>query len=399
MADVEHPHRERLPFAPERSAATAHLPEGPPGRAWRRLDRIVLALTLLGLLGPGALLLAGVHARPIENRPLVAFPKVTTAGVLDGSWFRGVDAYLADNLPPRSYAVRLRGEVFYRSGGTGNPQVLRGRDGWLFTRAEFDGGCPMSAADITAALGTAVAALEAKGIAFRFVGVPDKHAIYPEQVASNPFAEPCTDAQRPALRAALAGMSPNGIDGWSVLEAAKAASDEPLYYRADTHWTPFGALQVVRALVTSIDPALWSDADVEISGTRPRTVDLALQLGIRRVESPARVRVRPGVELTRTDLSVPVDIRNARAIFETRPSAGRPILAGRTLILYDSFFGIDVPLVSPYFGDAVWVHVGDMQNHPELATILGPFDTVILERVERGLYLSDLPKTLGELER
>jgi hypothetical protein len=40
-----------------------------------------------------------------------------------------------------------------------------------------------------------------------------------------------------------------------------------------------------------------------------------------------------------------------------------------------------------------------MENHPEVATILGPFDTVIVERVERGIYLSDFGKMLSGAAR
>jgi len=59
-------------------------------------------------------------------------------------------------------------------------------------------------------------------------------------------------------------------------------------------------------------------------------------------------------------------------------------------VIYDSFFGIDTRLVAPFFEDTTWVHVGDILQHPELASILGPFDRVILERVERGFYATNV---------
>jgi hypothetical protein len=42
----------------------------------------------------------------------------------------------------------------------------------------------------------------------------------------------------------------------------------------------------------------------------------------------------------------------------------------------------------------VWVHAGDLGRNPQLATELGRFDRVILERVERGLYDTDVEKVL-----
>jgi hypothetical protein len=105
------------------------------------------------------------------------------------------------------------------------------------------------------------------------------------------------------------------------------------------------------------------------------------------------------VSIARSDLAVPVDIHNARAVFTTTATGPEATVPGRTLVIYDSFFGLDVNLVAPFFANATWVHVGDMGNHPELATLLGPFDTIVLERVERGLYGTDLATTLGRLGR
>src|SRR5439155_8732057 len=179
-----------LPFAPERSSASEHLPEGPPSRAWRRFDRLVLGVTLAGVILPSLLLLAGVRPHPIENRPLLRFPRASLMGVFDGTWFRAVDTYLADNIELRPYAIRIRGEVIAFSGGTGNPQVIRGLNGWLFTRGEIQPRCEFSADAVLSALDAAAAKLAAKEMVFRFVGVPDKHAIYPEEVGPAPFATP-----------------------------------------------------------------------------------------------------------------------------------------------------------------------------------------------------------------
>lgn len=392
--------------ATAQGADTAHLPEGPPSRAWRWLDRAILAGVFVGLIAPGALLAGGVTARPIENRPLLTAPPLTVDGLVDASWFQGVDAYLADNVVLRSYAVRLRAEAYLLSGGTGTPEVVRGRDGWLFPRNAFDPNCRHTTAEITAALNSAAAALEAKGIDFRFLAVPDKHTIYPERVADNPFPPACTELGRAELRAALAGLDGRAIDGWAILEAAKAADPKvPVYYRGDTHWTPVGALGAIRALVTSIDPAAWNEAEVEVSGSRRHVDDLARLLGAQRIERPVNVVVRRGVEVVRTNVPVDFELNNAPAIFTTTlqtpggAPVDRPLVEGRTLFLYDSAFNIYVPLVAPWFEHATWVHVGDMQRHPELATTLGPFDTVVVERVERFLYGDDLAAMFRDLVR
>ena len=395
--------RPRLPLAPERSAASAHLPVGPASPAWRRFDRLVVGLVLAGLCLPWVLLVGGLRPKPLENRPLVAMPTLTVEGLANGSWFKGVDAFLADNIAVRSYAVRIRAEAIARSGGTGNPGVVRGLGSWLFAREEFEPTCLYPVATISDALGRAAASLASAGRTFRFVAVPDKGAIYPNELRpDNPFPPSCAAVQRPALRATLAKLAPAGIDGWSELAAARAADPSALlYFQGDTHWTPLGATALVRALITSIDPKLWSDADVQLVGTARRTVDLALLVGLRRIETVPRVVIRPTTPVTRADLVVPVEIHNARAVFRTAASgsASEPVVPGRTLIIYDSFFGLDTGLVAPFFADATWIHIGDAQNQPQLTSLLGPFDTVIVERVERGLYETDLPTIFGPLEQ
>ena len=77
----------------------------------------------------------------------------------------------------------------------------------------------------------------------------------------------------------------------------------------------------------------------------------------------------------------------------------RPFLEGRTAIVYDSFFGRAMPLVAPFFAESVWIHHEDLIAHPEIAAIAGPFDRVVVERVERGLYTTRLDELLGPLVR
>jgi acetyltransferase AlgX (SGNH hydrolase-like protein) len=389
------------PFASEAGAASAHLPVGPAGRAWRLLDRVVVAGFVVALLVPGGLLLAGRRPAAIENRPLLRAPAISLAGIADGSYAAAMDAFLADNMALRPYAVRLRAQAEWVTGGTGNPAVVRGRDGWLFTAGEFDPVCRHTADEVVASLAAVAARADASGQAFRFVGVPDKRSVYPDRVASNPFPAACSATGRAALRTGLAAIGPVAIDGWAALAAARAADPNGrlLYYPLDSHWTPAGAIAEVKPLIESFGPDVWSDADVVIGGTEAARRDLARQMGLRGGGTVARVRVRPVVTVTRTDVAVPVELHNARAVFRTTASGDRPLIPGRTVIVYDSFFGIDVDLVAPFFADVTWVHAGDLAAAPELAGLLGPFDTVILERVERGLYDDDPGAVVGPLIR
>jgi hypothetical protein len=387
------------PFATEAGAADAHLPPGPPPGPWRLLDRLVVLVFAVALVVPGVLLVAGVHAAQVENRPPRRLPALTAAGLLDATWPAGVDGFLTDHLAPRSYAVRIRGEMYWLTGGTGNPSVIRGNDGWLFFHEEFQPRCLVTGAQLGAALDAAAAALAARGTEFRFLLVPDKHSVYADKVpAGLPFGPSCEDTGRADLEAAIARLGGTAIDARDALLAARAAPDGPdLYYSQDTHWTPSGAAIAVGELVRSFTPNLWNDADVVARGSKRRVMDTATLLGLRRVARTPYVVLRPDIEQRRDDVSVPVTVQNARAIFRITSSGSQQLLPGRTLVIYDSFFGIDTRLVAPYFAETTWVHVGDLLNHPELVGILGPFDRVILERVERGFYGTDVGALLAPL--
>ena len=385
--------RSKEPFATEAGAAippgdpSAHLPEGAPSRRWRLVDRLILVAAAAGLLVPASLLAAGLKPREIENRPLLGMPAASIGGLLDGTWFKGVDAFLADNVAVRPYAIRLRGEAYFLSGGTGTTDVLRGKGDWLFPTNAFDPLCTHSVDEITASLRQAAAAFATAGVTFRFLVVPDKQTIYPEKIAYDPFPPACTDLGRSTLRTAIAGLGADAIDDWTLAEAAKAAAPGvPLWYAGDTHWTSAGALTAVRALVASLTPTPWSESEIVTGGQSSHSDDLARGIGITRTELQTTITARPEVKVVQTDVPVRVVLHNAPSIFTTTVQTDQPTAGGRTLIVYDSAFNEQLALVAPWFADATWVHIGDLQQYPGLAQQLGPFDTVIVERVERMLY-------------
>lgn len=389
------------PRADDSGAASAHLPTGSQSRAWRAADRLVVAGFVLGLLAPAVLLAAGLRPRSVENRPLRAVPALTVNGLLDASWAVGVDGFLADNVLLRPYAIRARGEAYWLAGGTGTPEAIRGRNGWLFIRGEFQPNCLFTGDQLGAALAGAATAFSASGQDFRFLLIPDKHSVYPDLLRpDSPFGPSCADHGRAALAAVIDGLRPLAIDASPLLATARdVPGSAGLYYTKDSHWTPSGAIVAIRALIESLDAGAWDAEDVVRDGTRRRVTDIAALMGIQRVETTPQLVVRPGGTLQIDDVSVPVEVNNARAIFRVTASGDRPTLPGRTVIVYDSFFGIYVPLVAPFFADSTWIHVGDLVNHPELASILGPFDRIVFERVERGLYGTDVGALLSPLVR
>jgi alginate O-acetyltransferase complex protein AlgJ len=384
------------PFASEAGAAEARVLPGPPPGPWRLLDRLVVAGFAAALVLPAALLVARVDVAQVENRAPRTLPALSIAGLADATWPAGVDGFLTDHLWPRPYAIRLRGEVYRLSGGTGNPDVIRGVDDWLFIRQELQPRCPRTPAQQAAALERGAAAFGQRGIEFRFVLAPDKHTIYPEKLPPrNPFPPSCVDTNRAELDEAIAPLEGVAIDTTAALQAARATPGAPeVYYDQDTHWTPMGAVAALGELARSFGPGVWSAEDVQVQGRSRRVLDTPGLVGLRQVVVMPKVVIRPEVAQHRVDVPVPVTANNARTVFRITSTGSDRLLPGRTLIVYDSFFGIVTYLVAPYFEDSTWVNIQDMRNHPEIARLLGPFDRVIVECVGRGFYETDFDAIL-----
>ena len=390
------------PFAPPDALdeASAHLPPASPTPLWRRIDRLVMVVFAIGISIPAVVMLIGLRPAPIENRPLLTPPPASAEALLDPEFFGALDDFLADNVILKPLAVELKAEVDTKLGATSNPEVIPGVGDWLFTRSELILKCTYTADDIAAMLDETAAAFMAAGQDFRFIAIPDKHAIYPDRLPTDvDLPTPCSDERRAAMRNALAERSAWAIDGWGPLLAARAADPTGvrLYHAQDTHWAPAGASHAIKALVGTIEPAVWSDAEVVQTGTKDAPQDLARQLGLTRTEKTPQYRMRSGVDIDRRAMDIPVKLTNARAVYRITATGDGPFIGGRTVFIYDSFFGRVMAQVAPFFGESVWVHMNDLKEHPELASAIRPADRVILARVERGLYTTDISTLLSPL--
>jgi hypothetical protein len=65
--------------------------------------------------------------------------------------------------------------------------------------------------------------------------------------------------------------------------------------------------------------------------------------------------------------------------------------------VYESFFGIQMASIAPFFADSTWIHFNDLLSHPEIGRLIGRADRVIFERVERGLYFTKILSLLRPL--
>jgi alginate O-acetyltransferase complex protein AlgJ len=274
-----------------------------------------------------------------------------------------------------------------------------GRDGWLFTRTELEPTCTFTPDQVLAALDRGVIALEARGIDVRLIVPPDKHRIYPEKVVPDSgLGRACTDDRRQAMRAGMAARAAHAIELWTRIAAAhKADPERQLYFQQDTHWTPLGAVIATEALVESLAPGVWDDAQMPTEGFAAYETDLSRLMGLPKKERVPRLVIRPGVKVERTAIATRVDLKSARDIGHYTVDRAAAAVEGRTLIIYDSFFRTNERRIAPWFRDSVWVHADDLKRSPELVADLPAFDHVVIERVERSAYDIDLDALLAPI--
>jgi hypothetical protein len=362
------------------------------------LDRIVSVGFVVALLVPGVGLAAGIRPVDLEGRPRATLPPLDTRSLGEPSTYAAIDRWLADRFPGRNEAVGAHAAIDYGVlGGSTTPNVIVGRDGWLFTRTELEPVCDFTAEKVLGALDRTAAALEARGMELRLIVPPDKHAIYPEQVVpGSGLGEACSDERRSAMEAGMAARTEHAIELWTRIAACRAADPAtPLYFKQDTHWTPLGAMIATKALVESLAPGVWDDAQMPVEGFASYDTDLSRLIGLPRKERVPKLVVRPGVGLERTTVPTRVKLKSARDIGHYVVDRTAKAVEGRTLIIYDSYFRTNERRIAPWFRDSVWVHADDLKRSPELVADLPSFDRVIVERAERSVYDIDLDALLA----
>ena len=361
-----------------------------------RLERVIAILFVIVCLVPGAALIIGIRPLDLDNAAPAAMPTIAPDALLDSHTYADIDAFITDNLPGRDRAVRTYGELDYGLlGGSASRQVLVGRGDWLFFEGELRPTCRETAAAMLADLDVAAAAAADVGLDLRFVVAPDKHSIHPEMVATDPpLPTPCTDRERPSLRAGFADRPGAAVDLWRPIEAARDAASEPMYFTKDSHWTPTGALPAIEALVESLAPGVWDASEIGVDGTSRYPMELARLMGVPEDAVVPAYVIRPDVDVERSALETDVALEHAASIDQYHATGTDRLVPGTTLVIYDSFFNINRPRITPWFEHTVWVQLEDLRDHPELAQDLPPIDRVIVERVERSVYNLDLPALL-----
>ena len=377
--------------------------------------RLAFALAALFFFAiPVALRMAGVTARPFENRRLGEAPSLSQG--FDA--FPQATRFFVDRLPLREQAVRantwISRSIFATTPKYGRSQTARsdgalpfgapkaepgksaagratkpppgqrpleGRDGWIFLDGELLRACERfirydKAVDRWVSM---VRTIRRSGRRVVLVVPPDKSTIYPEFVgAKNPAADCMTEKRAAAWRAMESTGSRYVVPLRRPMLARKRTGSEILYKPKDTHWNGVGAEVFIRETLRALD------AGVQV----------------------ADGEFRPALEVDEGDLTGLLGAPEK----ETTPSrklvrvAGAPVVPGRTLFVNDSFGITAIKNLRPYFktlDNYLWYG----SNAREMVKRIAAADTVVLECTEREINFraSDqgfvTPAFLAALER
>jgi hypothetical protein len=268
------------------------LPRIPPaaGTRHRRRDIVACVLFTAAIAAMGVAAFRPHPAAPeSENRALAPWP----APAASREFTAGFEHAFADRFGGRASLLRLHNRLLVRVFGVSTaPNVLIGRDGWLFFLGEegtsldryYRGAPALGDAEIVrivAELARRARYLASQGIGYVVAIAPDKATIYPEHLpawavrrfGASPLAR-LTDAIH-------ADATVRFVDLRAPVVAAKMR--ERVYYATDSHWNFLGASIAYREIMRAVADAL-----------APRAIAIAP------VVLPPYV---PGVDVYRGDLA------------------------------------------------------------------------------------------------
>jgi hypothetical protein len=241
---------------------------------------LLLIPGLLSILTPS---LSGTSR--IELRSLQPFP-----GLPSGFWTlyhfpAKFDRFASDQFPFREDIIRWSSRALHQFGISISPEVLIGRNGWLFLRQSSDvlnesrGVTTLSVpaiADWTERFVERQRLLAEKRIRTLLVIVPNKHTVYPQFLNSCYFKIGNTITDQ-----LIAGLRDRGVEGVVDLRPSliEAARTEQVYDRLDTHWNDRGALVGYNAIMSHIPDAKALSSNQILWRQKLRSGDLARLLG------------------------------------------------------------------------------------------------------------------------
>jgi hypothetical protein len=359
----------------------------------RAFDRLLVAVFAVAIGAPLAGTLAGLgdEVAAEENREAAPWPGVPHDRAELNDWPAAFTKYFADRVAFRSPLVRWQARArvaWLKSSPT--PDVLLGRNGWLFYGADgavddYAAARPFSARELEnwrTTLQDTHDWLDARGIAYVFVVAPDKHWIYPELMPDGITGRRSPSRVDQLVEELRTRSTVPVVDVREALRAAKA--EARLYHLTDTHWNDLGAFvayeQVMRALEGRVGIRARERSELDLRVIPRSGMDLARMLGLGRELVEDDLQLEPN-EGRRSRVVEPA--RPSRALMDPRVVTEGPAGAPRALVFRDSFGSAMIPFLAEHFSRAVYV----WQNNFDPQMVIDERPAVVIQEwVGRHLY-------------
>lgn len=206
------------------------------------------------------------------GRDLAKMPQSASA-YLSGEAAVEIDAYYKKIMPHRLPSIDAMGAARYLIFGEGRRGVLVGKDGWLFSREEFEAAltAPANLDKARAGLETVRDTLAAAGVKLVLVPLPAKVDIYREHNEAGAIPDDLAKLYADFISIAK-GLGIETVDARDALVSGRDKAQ--LFLSTDTHWTPAGAALVADAIGRDLGKG-GEDFTLTASTPQAREGDLA----------------------------------------------------------------------------------------------------------------------------
>ncbi|MCC6597506.1 MAG: hypothetical protein IT559_01805 [Alphaproteobacteria bacterium] len=172
--------------------------------------------------------------------------------VLNGQVVSQFEKKFEEHLLFRDQIVGVWGAIQYGLLKSGGKKVVVGTDDWLYTSEEFEhlSGAQDAEERLMRLITKINSHLKSHNITLAVTLVPAKARIYPEHLGRHHLPQE-REGVYDRVRSSLISMNIPAPDMVDIF--LKEKTEQPLYLRLDTHWTPAGAALAAQVLRQSLD--------------------------------------------------------------------------------------------------------------------------------------------------
>jgi hypothetical protein len=367
-------------------------------------QRTLIAIFFVLIITPGLKMALGDKAvfSYAEKRPLAASPQIPENVTQVQNFFQDLDSYLNDHFGYREWMIyRYQRELRKRfPDSQDSVKVLKGADNWYFNTdnrllEDFTGRNLLSDNNLNKwilSYNNKQKWLAQRGVHYLLIVPPNKQTIFSEFIGEALRSHKGTSRFTQIKNKLSAKEKSTLVDLTPILLKHKDA--EALFFKSDTHWTPYGAYLGYTVIAEKIE-ALFPDLQFKKDFTFTKTItrrcdsstkncgDLTNMLLDYEVfaESYRNVNLSHSCAVKKPLDFQPQNTYSGRTDRNYRTSCPQGKL--KAVVFFDSFFVAVEPYLSESFKEVVYLFKAYDQNDVELLLETFKPDIIIEERVER----------------